>query len=126
MGMKFNPITGFFDLVGGGTGGGSTTPVGPVTLNNNATNATAITIAATNVKIKIEYSITRNGETRDGNFDVASNGTIVSLADGGYAETAEIGLTWSAVISGANVLIRYSTTNTGFTGSLKYILTSWS
>ena len=128
MGIKFNGLTGQFDLTGsgsGGGGGGPVTPVGPITLTNNVTT-TAISIPLTNIKVLVDYSITRNGETRAGQFDIASNGVTTSFADGGYAETAIIGATLSVVTSGPNILVQITLTNTGFNASFKYILTQWS
>jgi len=117
MGIKFNPLSGQFDLVGSGATSGSVTPVGPVNLANN-TVTTGISIPLTNIKILIDYSITRNGETRVGSLDIASNGTTASFADGGYVETANVGVTWSLSISGPNILVQATTTNTGFAAPL--------
>lgn len=101
-----------------------TVPVGPVTLIDNTT-ATAFTVPATNRKVLVDYSITRNSQTRDGQLEVACNGSVASHTDD-YVETVDLGILWSVSVSAGNINFNYTSTNAGFNGSLKYILRNWS
>jgi hypothetical protein len=46
---------------------------------------------------------------RIGTLRIVTNGTDISLTDT-YNETADLGVTWSAVVNGANIDVRYSST----------------
>lgn len=99
---------------------------GPNTLLNN-TSSTAITYPhATNKFTFIEYSIERNGALRCGRLLVVNDSSSATIADNGYVEQGSTGVTFGVLISGANVQITYTTTNTGFNATFKYSLKQWS
>jgi hypothetical protein len=96
-------------------------------LSNNQTSPTTIfSYSATTYKHAIiEYSAERNGEYRTGRL-LVSNGTsgTPGFSDD-FVDTAALGITLSAEVSGGDVLIRYTTTNTGFSANFKYSIRRW-
>lgn len=97
-----------------------------ITISNNISSPTSLfTFSATSYKYAIiEYSIVRNSVYRVGRLLVANNGTITTDNDD-YVETAATGVTLTADISGSNVRILYTSTNTGFSGTFKYSIRRW-
>lgn len=186
MGISFNPITGFLDLTGSGSSGGTITGVadsdsinfsvsggtdvtgdvkisavaedsgfspiavdiqtdglraqisnsdikdaavdlnGPVTLNNNA-SGTAISYAHASFKFTfIDYSIERGTNLRCGRLLVTNDSSAASIADNGYVEQGTVGVSFGVMLSGANVIVQYTTTNSGSNANFKYSLKQWS
>jgi hypothetical protein len=99
----------------------------PITaLDNQAAPAVMFTYDATLYNFAvIEYSIVRNGAYRTGRFIVAHDGSMTSSSDDSV-ETAITGIVLSADISGSDVRVRYTSTNTGFNGVFKYSMRRWS
>lgn len=104
---------------------------GPLTLNDNVSPAaTLFTINQTLFKfVIIEYSVTRGTESRIGHLRICHNGTVANYSDD-FVDTggAGIGLgevTFTADLSGGNIRVRYTTTNTGNSGSFKYSVRKW-
>jgi hypothetical protein len=97
-----------------------------VTLNDNQVSAaTAISYNATTYSYAIiEYSILRNSERRLGQFMVLTDGASVTIGED-FIETTPLGVSFTATIVGANVEIQYTTTSTGFNGTLKYSFRRW-
>lgn len=125
MGIFYNPLTGNWDFKGSGTGGGGgVTPIGPVTLIDNS-SGTAFSTPATARKVLVSYSLTRNGQTRDGEIEVASNGSSTAYSHD-FVETSDIGVTLVVVFNAGAIDFNYTTTNLGFNAALKYTLTTWS
>lgn len=81
--------------------------------------------AATNNAAIIEYSVVRNGAYRTGRLVVAHDGSITSSADD-FVQTATTGITFTTDISAGNVRVLYTSTNTGFAGTLKLSMRRWS
>ena len=99
---------------------------GPNTLLDNTTS-TAISYAHGSYNFTfIDYSIVRNGNYRCGRLLVVNDGSSATLADNGFVEQGSVGVTFGVAISGANVQIQYTTTNTGFNATFKYSLKQWS
>jgi hypothetical protein len=73
----------------------------------------------------IEYSIVRNGIYRTGTLLVSNDGALTS-SNGSYVETGISGVALTTDISGANVRVLYTSTSTGFAGSLKFSMRKWS
>lgn len=65
------------------------------------------TVEGEEITYKIKEATTN--AIRIGTLRVVTNGTDVSVTDV-YNETADVGVTWSAVVNGANIDVRYSTT----------------
>jgi hypothetical protein len=99
---------------------------GPIVVTDNTVVATPLftLVAATHPYAVIEYSCERNGEARTGRMLVSNNGTTVGFSDD-YVETSPIGVVFTADISGANLRIKFTSTNTGFNGSFKYAMRRW-
>ena len=90
---------------------------GTQTLTDNVSDTvvTAFSFAlATYYGCTVNYSIREatSLKTRTGSLMIAHDGTNTSITDN-YAETADIGVTWSSDISGGNVRLKYTTTSTG-------------
>ena len=122
------------DVTGGTTTTGTQIQVGQyarqtgrtATLNNNVVSATTIFIFGDNQakSFSLDYSINRGTFYRHGRMSVASYNTgdstgSLSYTDD-YTENADTGIVLSAVQSGTNVLIRYTSTNLGSTSTFTY------
>lgn len=99
---------------------------GPNTLLDNTTSTALSYAHASNKFTFIDYSIERNSAIRCGRLIVVNDSSSATIADNGYVEQGSVGVTFGVQISGANVLVRYTTTNTGFNGTFKYSLKQWS
>lgn len=99
---------------------------GPITLLDNQVAPQAVfSYALTNKFAIIEYSITRNTNTSVGRLLVTNNGSSVSISDDNIF-VGTPGITFSAVLSGPNVIIAYTSTNSGFDADFKYSFRYWS
>jgi hypothetical protein len=97
------------------------------TLANNASNQTIFTTNANQFKaFDMCYTINRNGEIRHGTFTVVSKiadgSTLSQVYTDDYSETDDVGVTLAVTQSGGTVTVLYTTSNTGFTGTLTYSL----
>ena len=99
----------------------------PITLLDNQSLAQALFSypAASFPYVVIEYSVVRDGFRRLGRLLVANDGTITSESDD-YIETAVTGVVLSTIIVGSSVVVKYTTTSTGFNGTFKYSGRAWS
>lgn len=97
-----------------------------ITLNDNQVSpATLFSYNASNFRYAIvEYSAVRNGDYRVGRMLISNNGTTTGFSDD-FVETSSTGLNFSASISGANVVVEYTSTSTGFTSTFKYTIRRW-
>lgn len=61
--------------------------------------------------LEVTYKIKEatSNKVRIGRLRIVTNGTDISVVDD-YAESADVGVTWSAVVNGANIDVRYSST----------------
>ena len=73
----------------------------------------------------MEYSIERGTNIRTGIISAASNGTLADLSDVAMAVIGSDGVTFSAAMSGSNLQIRFSTTNTGVAATLRRTIRIW-
>jgi hypothetical protein len=95
------------------------------TLANNVSNQPIFNVSALQVRaFNVQYTITRANETRTGMLQVASQpsdgSTITQVFSDDYTETFDVGITLSVVQVNNTVTVRYSSTNTGATGTLTY------
>jgi len=74
----------------------------------------------------IEYSIVRSTSYRVGRLMIVHNGVTPASVSDDFVETSPTGITFTADISGANVRVLFTSTNTGINGSLKYSMRRWS
>jgi hypothetical protein len=99
----------------------------PITIVDNTSSPAALFsyTASTNANAVIEYSIVRDGDNRTGRLLVANNTTITSESDD-FTETGSTNVTLGAEIVGSNVVITYTSASTGFNGTFKYSMRTWS
>lgn len=97
-----------------------------IVLNDNQiAPGTVFSYNASNFRFAIvEYSSVRNGDYRVGRMLISNNGTTTGFSDD-FVETSSTGLNFSATISGANVVVEYTSTATGFTSAFKYTVRRW-
>jgi len=96
------------------------------TLADNTTNGTVFSVAyAGSQNILVYYSIIRGTSKEIGVIPITTDGTNVAISDTG-SSTASTGVTFSGVISGSNLVLRYSTTSTGTAGTMSYYIVRWS
>lgn len=94
-------------------------------VDNQSSPVTAFSYSASSYKYSIiEYSISRNGEEQVGTLYVANNTTSSSLTNT-FANTVDLGISFSSTISSGDILIQYTTTNTGFNGFMRYSIRQW-
>ena len=74
----------------------------------------------------IDYSIVRGTTKETGTVTLTTDGTTVSAATNNVDLTVSAGITFSADISGANLRLRYVSTNTGSAGQMKWTMKRWS
>lgn len=94
-------------------------------LDNQASPANLFTYDASYRFAIMEYSIFRNGSFRTGNLLIANDGLVAS-SNGLSIDTGSTGVTLSTIISGSNVQVQYTSTNTGVGATFKYSLRKWS
>lgn len=94
-------------------------------VDNISTPTTAFSYSASSYNYTIiEYSVTRSTAKQVGRMLVVNDALSVSLHND-FSNLNDTGITFSATVSGGNVLIQYITTNTGFNGFLKYSIRQW-
>lgn len=72
----------------------------------------------------IEYSLERNGERRMGRIMLTHNGTFASISDDN-TPTADLGIIFTADLSGSNIRLKYTSTATGFGATMKLSMRRW-
>lgn len=97
----------------------------PITLlDNTAVSTTIFSYPKTKRHATMLFGIERNGEYRTGELFLANNGTIV-VDNGEFVETALLGVYITAIISGSNVDLQYTTDATGFDANFTYSIQYW-
>lgn len=97
-----------------------------VSLTDNTTNGTAISVAHASINyLKITYSVQRSTAYECGTITLVTDGSNAAIAQGAIANIGTSGVTFDATISGANLLLRYTTTSTGSNATMKYSIDSW-
>ena len=95
-------------------------------LDNQATPQTILSFSASSYLFAvIEYSIARGGNNQVGRLMIVNNGSTVVLDDDN-AFTSSPGITFSAALSGGNLLLQYTSTSTGSNATFKCIKRRWS
>lgn len=104
---------------------------GTTTLVDNQTTPTTIfSFPGSSYKFMfVEYSIERGGESRVGTLMICHNDTVAVLtdtsADTGGSGIDNISIPLTATYSAGNVLVQYTTDNTGNSGDFKYSTRKW-
>lgn len=93
----------------------------PQVISNGVTDASITTISipvAPAKSVFIDYTLLRGTSTRMGRLGVISDGTTNLTVFDMSNSTADLGVSFSAVASSGNILLRYTATNTGISGTL--------
>lgn len=106
--------------------GGSDPLLGPVVLADNQVAPTAVIFynQASVRFAQLQYSITRGAVTSTGRIMIACDGTTTTL-DVISTDTAIPGITFTAALNAGVIELRYTSTNTGTAGSMKYYQKTW-
>lgn len=102
------------------------TPPTTVALSDNQASAAEITTYLSSFNGAImDYTISRGtGNRQVGSFIIATDGSSIASNDSSVT-LGTTGVTLSAVISGSNVSIRYTSTSTGAAPSIEYSIRKW-
>jgi hypothetical protein len=104
----------------------ATTPTS-VTLTDNTASATNVATwtAATYDTIIIRYSIKRGSSNKaTGQLYIATDGTNASIAQS-QTDLGTLGVTFTVDVSAGSLRLRYTTTSTGTSATMKYVEEKW-
>lgn len=98
-----------------------------VTLPNNTATTALFTVSATSTRaFKVDYTITRDTNTKSGTLSVVAsntgNGADLTYYDD-FLENSAPGVTLSVTETGSVVTVSYATTNTGVDSQINYSIT---
>jgi hypothetical protein len=94
-------------------------------LDNQSSPVAVLSYNATSYPFAIiEYSVERGANRRVGRFMVTHDGVTPELGED-FIQKGDTGTTFTADISGGNVRILYTSTNTGTSGTLKFSMRRW-
>ena len=74
--------------------------------------------------VQINYTINRHGNLESGVLFLITNGTDTNLTQQN-STVGSTGVSFIATVSGSNLLLEYTSSNTGFTGVMKYSAKTW-
>lgn len=100
---------------------------GPITLQNNVIDTpTGIAYDSSIYNtVFINYSIKRDTARRAGTLTLVTDGSTATLDDMFVNHNGTVDVSFSVAVSGGAMVLRYTTTNTGFSGTMRYIETKW-
>lgn len=97
------------------------------TLADNTTNGTVFSVNfAGSENMIVDYSIVRGSLKETASLYITTDGTNVSVTDGGANLNGPSGISFDGIISGSLIVLRYTTTSTGTAASMKYSIKRWS
>jgi hypothetical protein len=117
------------EVTGGATTTGTQLQLGRYTrengrtfaLANNVVNQTVTTVNCDLVRaFRMDYTITRDTNVRTGSLFVAADSSTTYGFNDNYTENTSTGITLSVSQTAEVISIRYTSTNTGLTGTLTY------
>lgn len=96
------------------------------TVNNNQVSAdTIFSVAAANSEhLIVDYSLLRGSTHETGTLYITQDTVTVSLAQIG-ANIGALGVVFSAAIAGPNLIVSYTSSNTGTAATMKYSVRRW-
>jgi hypothetical protein len=95
--------------------------------NNQVSQATFASFAwLQSENMIVDYSISRGTSKETGTILITTDGTNVGISTFNVNTTGSAGITFFAVISGSNINLNYTSTNTGSAGQIKFVLRRWS
>lgn len=124
--FKVNDVIRFFDGVSANFWEQSS--IKSTQLNNDQVAPTdpIFTISSTGSEnIIVDYSIIRNTTKRTGSLYLTSDGTVVNTSDVS-AYIGDTGVTFESFIDTGNIVLAYTSTDTGEQPSIKYTVKRWS
>lgn len=96
------------------------------TLADATSGGTVFSVAyAGSQNILVNYSIIRGTSKEIGTLPITTNGTTAAISSVG-SDIPTVGVTFSAVISGSNLVLEYTTTSTGTAATMQYYIVRWS
>jgi len=94
---------------------------------DNTVNGNVYTIAWSGSQHQIvDYSIVRGAIKETGTMHIVTDGSTVQVNTDSAYVNGNSGVTFSGVISGSNLTIQYTSTSTGISGTIKFIIKRWS
>lgn len=94
------------------------------TLLNNTTGDVFTFPVASNKNFIVDFSLTRGSSKETGQIIMSSDGTLVQVS-GNASTVVDCGVSFSGDINSGNVRLRYTTTNTGSSATMKYVVKRW-
>lgn len=95
-------------------------------LGNNASGAVFSVTVVGSENFVIDYSISRGTSKQTSSMYLTSDGTSVSVAEGGTTLGGPTGVQFSGSISNGLLILTYTTDNSGPAASMKYFVRRWS
>lgn len=119
--LNWNPSTKILTL-----GTQQITALQSVSLSNNVLSPTLVFAYSASLYsfAIVDYSIARNNTFQVGTMLISNDGTNAVVVDSA-AQTATVGITFYVGISGSNVQLNYTSSNTGFNSTFKYSMRRW-
>jgi len=96
-----------------------------ILLDNTSIETTAFSIPLSYDVAVIDYSIKRDSSRKACRLFLINNASVVGLSDDGIDLLNDSGVTFSALVNGANIDVKYTTSSTGFNANLKYSVKRW-
>ena len=100
---------------------------GPIALADNQSSATSTGVSfslASTQYVQLQYGLLRNGSAVTGHLLITTDGTNVTLSNDDV-ETAALGITFSASVSGGVIYLNYTSTATGYSTAMTYYQKAW-
>jgi hypothetical protein len=124
----FNDKVRYFNITGGSSAQFNYFEQDAIAVTTLADNSTgqvySVTYSGSEYQI-VDFSLNRGTTRETGTIWITTDGTNVDIATGG-AYIGSTGVTFSGLISGGNIQLNYSTTATGNTATMKFMLRRWS
>jgi hypothetical protein len=95
-----------------------------ILLNNQASPQTIFSYDDSYKWVIIEYSLERDGQDQVGRLMIVNNGSIVNFSED-FVGTSALGITFAVQLSGGNVVVQYTSTNTGFNANFRWSVRKW-
>ena len=96
-----------------------------IVLVDNTSSGVAFSFVKTMEAVVVEYSAKRDSNRRTGRLLIVNNGSVVTITDDLNELLGPIGLSFDAVVNGANIDVQYTTTSNSFNVNFKYAARQW-
>lgn len=95
------------------------------TIANNTTATIITTSWIGNEHMIVDYSIVRSTSRETGTMRIVTDGATASVATDSSYVNGSTGVGFSARISGTDLIVEYTSSNNGQTGTMKYMVRRW-